>query len=156
MKQKVTPVPAGFHTATPYLVVRDAARAIEFYKQAFGAKEIFRMPAPDGKIMHGEIQIGDSRVMLSDECPDMGSKSPQALNGSPVSIFLYVEDVDAVFKNAVAAGAKPTAPVQDMFWGDRYGKVTDPFGHQWQIATHKEDVSPHEMEKRSAAAFSKA
>jgi PhnB protein len=155
MKKTVSPIPAGYHTATPYLVIKDAAKAIEFYKQAFGAQELFRMPKPDGTIMHGEIQIGDSRLMVADEAA-VGANSPQSLNGTPVSIFLYVADVDAAFNQAIAAGAKPTMPVQDMFWGDRYGRVTDPFGHQWHVATHKEDVSPAEMGQRAAAAMQHA
>lgn len=152
---KVKPIPEGYRTVTPYLTVRGADRAIDFYKRAFGAQEKFRMPGPGGKIMHAEIQVGDSMIMLSEEFPEMGSLSPQALNGSPVGIFLYVEDVDAVFQQAVAAGAKPEMPPQDMFWGDRFGKLADPFGHKWQLATHKEDVAPEEMERR-AAAFSKS
>jgi PhnB protein len=155
MKKTVSPIPAGYHTATPYLVIKDAAQAIEFYKQAFGAKELFRMPKPDGTIMHGEIQIGDSRFMLADQSA-VGAHSPQSLNGTPVSIFLYVEDVDAAFDQAIAAGAKSTMPVQDMFWGDRYGRLTDPFGHQWHVATHKEDVSPAEMQQRAAVAMQHA
>ncbi|HMC58599.1 MAG TPA: VOC family protein [Candidatus Solibacter sp.] len=156
MKNTVKPIPAGYHTATPYLVIKDAAKAIEFYKQAFGAQELFRMPKPDGTIMHGEIQIGDSRLMVADQSAMGGAHSPQSLNGTPVSIFLYFEDVDSVFKQAIAAGATETMPVQDMFWGDRYGRLTDPFGHQWHIATHKEDVSPAEMGKRAAAAMQHA
>jgi PhnB protein len=152
MSPKVKAIPEGYHTVTPYLVVRDAARAIDFYKRAFGAKELFRMPAPGGKIGHAELQIGDSRIMLSDENPQMGAKSPQALNGSPVGLFLYVEDVDGFYKQAVAAGAKQTQPPQDMFWGDRYGRLQDPFGHDWSVATHKEDVAPEELSKRAAAA----
>ena len=155
MKNTVKPIPDGFHTATPYLILRDAARAIDFYKRAFGAKELVRMPGPDGKIMHAEIQIGDSRFMLSEESPERGSRSPLALNGTAVGIFLYLEDVDATYNQAVAAGAKKLMPVQDMFWGDRYGKLADPFGHEWALATHKEDVTPEEMRKRAAAAFSK-
>jgi PhnB protein len=149
----VKPVPAGYHTVTPYLVVRDAARAIEFYKKAFGAIETVRMPDPSGKIMHAEIKIGDSMIMLGDENPARGARSPQSLGGSPVSIFLYIEDVDALAKQAIAAGATVTMPVQDMFWGDRYGTLTDPFGHSWGIATHKEDVAHEEMSKRAKAAF---
>lgn len=153
MSSKVKPIPDGYHTVTPYLVIRGASEAMNFYKKAFGAKELFRMPGPDGKkVMHAEMQIGDSIVMLSDEFPEMGGHSPQALNGSPVGIFLYVDDVDAVFNRAVAAGAKPEMPVQDMFWGDRYGKFTDPFGHRWSVATHKEDLSPEEIGRRAAAA----
>ncbi len=155
MGSKVKPVPEGYRTVTPYLVARGADRAIEFYKRAFGAKERFRMPGPGGKIMHAEIQVGDSMIMLSDEFPEMGGRSPQALNGSPVSLFLYVDDVDALFRRAVEAGATVDMPVQDMFWGDRYGKVTDPFGHHWQLATHIEDVASEEMARRSAAALSK-
>ncbi len=154
MPQKAKPVPDAYHTVTPYLVVRGADRAIDFYKRAFGAKEHFRMPGPGGKIMHAEIRVGDSMIMLCDESPEMGGRSPQALDGTPVSIFLYVEDVDSVFRQAVGAGATEVMPVQDMFWGDRYGKLSDPFGHQWQLATHIEDVSPEEMSRRAAAAFS--
>jgi len=134
------------------LIVNDGARAIEFYKKAFGATELFRMAGPDGKIGHAEIKIGDSPIMLADEVPAMGHRSPQSLGGSPVSILLYVEDVDAVFNQAVAAGAKVARPVADQFYGDRTGGVTDPFGHAWYIATHKEDVSSEELQKRAAAA----
>ena len=142
----VKPIPDGYHTATPYLVVNGAARAIEFYKNAFGAQELMRMGGPEGKINHAEIKIGDSPIMLSDEV--MGNKSPQALGGSPVAIFLYVNDVDRVFNQAIAAGAKEEMKPANMFWGDRYGKLTDPFGHSWSLATHVEDVAPQEMEKR--------
>lgn len=152
MTGRVKPIPEGYHTATPYLIVRDAARAIEFYKKAFGAIELLRFPSPDGKIMHAEIRIGDSPIMLADEVPEMGARGPESLGGSPVSILLYVEDVDALFSQAVAAGAKVQRPVKDQFYGDRSGGVTDPFGHVWYIATHKEDVSPEEMRKRAAAA----
>lgn len=151
---KVKPVPEGYHTVTPYLVIKGAAQAIDFYTRAFGAQEIFSMPGPDGRIMHAEIKIGDSMIMLSDEAPEMGAQSPQTLNGTPVGIFLYVEDVDATFKQAISAGAKEKVAVADMFWGDRFGSLTDPFGQQWNIATHKEDVAPEEMAKR-AEAFSK-
>ena len=156
MTKSVSHIPAGFHTATPYLVIKNAPQAIDFYKQAFGAQELFRMPRPDGIVMHGEFRIGDSRFMFADEAAMPSARSPQSLNGSPVSIYLYVEDADAVFKQALAAGAQTTMPVQDMFWGDRYGRLTDPFGHQWHIATHKEDVSPAEMGKRAAAAMQPA
>jgi PhnB protein len=156
MKKTVDPIPAGYHTATPYLVIKDAAQAIEFYKQAFGAKELFRMPKPDGTIMHGEIQIGDSRFMVADQAAMGGAQSPQSQGGAPVSIFLYVENVDTVFNQAIAAGARQTMPVQDRFWGDRYGRLTDPYGHQWHVATHKEDVSPEEMQQRAAAAMQHA
>jgi len=152
MTSKVKPIPEGYHTATPYLIVGGAAGAIEFYKKAFGARELVRMTQPDGKIGHAEIKIGDSPIMLADEVPEMNYRSPQSLGGSPVSILLYVEDVDTVFSQAVAAGAKVQRPVQDQFYGDRIGGVEDPFGHVWYIATHKEDVSPEEMKKRAAAA----
>ncbi len=151
MAAQVKKIPAGYHAVTPYLVVSDAARAIDFYKQAFGASEIMRMGAPGGKIGHAELKIGDSMIMLSDEM--MGNKSPKTIGGSPVGIFLYVEDVDSVFKQAVNAGAKSDATPTDMFWGDRYGKLTDPFGHVWSVATHVEDVAPAEMEKRAKAAM---
>ncbi len=154
MSKAAKPVPEGYRTVTPYLIIRDAAKAIEFYKKAFGAVERFRMPTPDGKLAHAEIQIGDSMIMIADENPEWGVQSPQALNGSPVSVFLYVPDVDATFKQAVAAGASEAMPVADMFWGDRYGKVVDPFGHKWDIATHVEDVSPAEMEERMKKAMS--
>jgi PhnB protein len=149
----VKPVPEGYHTATPYLVIKDAARAIEFYKKVFGATELMRMPDPSGKIGHAEIKIGDSPIMLADEFPDMGYRGPQALGGSPVSILLYVADVDAVFNKAVAAGAKVVKPLQDQFYGDRSGFIEDPFGHLWSIATHVEDVPPEEMERRVAALY---
>jgi PhnB protein len=154
MPSKATkPIPQGYHSVTPYLIIRDAARAIDFYKKAFGAVEKFRMAGPDGKIGHAEIQIGDSMIMISDENPQWGTKSPQALGGTPVSIFLYVPDVDATFKQAVSAGAKETMAVSDQFWGDRYGKVADPFGHTWNLATHKEDLTPAEIEERAKKFF---
>lgn len=138
------------------MIVRDAARAIDFYKQAFGAREIARMAGPDGKgIMHAEIQIGDSMLMLGDENPQFGCKSPQLLNGTPITLHVYVENVDDFFQRAVKAGAQVSMPVQDMFWGDRYGKLQDPFGHQWSVATHKRDVSPDDMQKAAAECFSK-
>jgi PhnB protein len=148
------PIPEGHHTITPYLVVKDASQAIDFYKRAFGAKEMDRMSAPDGKrVMHAEIQIGDSRLMLSDEFPGAGSTSPQTLGGTTCQIFLYVPDVDAAYQQAISAGATAGMPPADMFWGDRFAKLSDPFGHQWGLATHKEDVSPQEMKKRSDAFF---
>jgi len=153
MTSRAKPVPQGYHTATPYLIVKGAASAIEFYKKAFGATELGRHAGPGGRIMHAEIKIGDSPIMIADESPEMGARSPQSLGGSPVSIFLYVEDVDAVANRAIAAGAKVQAPVQDQFWGDRFGVVVDPFGHVWDVATHKEDVTPEEIQKRAAAAF---
>jgi PhnB protein len=154
MAKQVKPIPEGQHTLTPHLVVRGAGKAIDFYKKAFGAKEKSRMVGPDGKsILHAEIQIGDSWIYLVDEMPEMGARSPQALGGTTVSIHVYVEDADAVFNQAVVAGAKAEMPLADMFWGDRFGKLTDPFGHEWTVATHKEDVTPEEMKKRAAAAF---
>ncbi len=154
MASRAKDIPKGFHTVTPYLTVTDSARAIDFYKRAFGAEELYRLDGPDGKIAHAEIKIGDSIIMLSDEMPGWG-RSPQTLGGTPVNIFLYVKDVDGVFNRAVAAGAKVGMPVSDMFWGDRYGQVTDPFGHSWSLATHKEDVSPEELRKRAQAAMAK-
>ena len=151
-RKKVAPIPAGYHAVTPYLSIRGAAQALEFYKKAFGAKEVLRMQGPDGKVGHAEIKIGDSHIMLADEFPEMGARSPQSLGGSPVSILLYVEDVDAQAKLAVAAGAKVVRPVKDQFYGDRSGSFEDPFGHQWHIATHVEDVAPDEMHKRAVAA----
>jgi PhnB protein len=148
MASKVKPVPDGYHTATPYMIVQGGAQAIDFYKKAFGAEERFRMPGPDGKLMHAEIQIGNSIIMLGDECPEMGARSPQALGGSGVGLFLYVADVDAAFKRAVDAGATAKQPPTDMFWGDRYCKLSDPFGHEWSIGTHIEDVSPEEIDRR--------
>ena len=150
---KAKPIPDGYHTATPYLIIKDAAAALEFYKKAFGAKEIMRMGSPDGSIGHAEIQIGNSRIMIASEFPQMGVRSPQSIGGSPVSIFLYVEDVDKVFNQAVAAGATVRMPVADQFWGDRYGKLQDPYGHLWDVATHKEDLTPEEIGKRAAAAM---
>ena len=145
----VKPIPEGQHSVTPGLVVKGAKKAIEFYKTALGAKEISTMLGPDGQsVMHAELKIGDSKIYLGDEMPDMGAVSPQTLGGSPVSLNIYTEDCDAMFKNAIAAGAKVKMPLADMFWGDRYGKIEDPFGHSWGIATHKEDVSEAEMEKR--------
>jgi PhnB protein len=154
MPSKAKPIPDGCHTITPYLAVQDAAKAIDFYKRAFGAKEVMRMDGPSGKIGHAELQIGDSRIMLADEMPGM-CRSPKSLGGTPVSIFLYVENVDSVFNQAVSAGAKVTSPLADMFWGDRYGKLDDPFGHSWSLATHTEDVAPQEMAKRSKEAMAK-
>jgi PhnB protein len=137
------------------LTVNNGARAIDFYKRAFGAQEKNRMASPDGKVMHAELQIGDSIFMLAEEMPGNNCRSPQTLNGTTVGIFIYVNDVDSVFKQAVQAGAKAEVEVQDMFWGDRYGKVTDPFGHSWSVATHKEDVAPEEMKRRSQEAMAK-
>lgn len=147
---KVKPVPEGYSTVTSYLHVRNATQALEFYKKAFHAKELVRMPGPGGKIMHAEIQIGDSRIMLSDEFPEMGNKSPHTLGGTTGGLHLYVYDVDAWFKQAVAAGAQVKRPVENQFYGDRLGTLVDPFGHVWSIATHVENVSPEEMKKRMA------
>jgi PhnB protein len=147
-------IPDGYHTVTPYITVKGAAQAIDFYTRAFGARESARMTAPDGKhVMHAEIRIGDSIVMLSDESPQMGNRSPQTLGGTTASIFLYVPDVDTAFKRAVDAGARAIMPPTDMFWGDRFGKLADPFGHEWAMATHKEDLDPEEIRKRGAAAM---
>jgi PhnB protein len=147
----VKPIPEGYHSVTPYLIIKGAADAIEFYKKAFGATELFRMDH-EGKVGHAEIKIGDSPIMLSDEAPEMGYTSPTTLGGTPVSIMIYVEDVDTIFKQAIAAGGEEQKPVKDQFYGDRSGSLKDPFGHVWHVATHKEDVSPEEMDKRMAAA----
>ena len=152
----VKPIPEGYHSVTPYLIIKGAADAIEFYKKAFGATELFRFPAPDGKIGHAEIKIGDSPIMLADEFAEMGYKGPRALGGSPVSLMLYLEDVDTVFNRAVEAGASVKEAVQDKFYGDRTGTLTDPFGHVWHVSTHKEDVSMEEMEERAKQASAKA
>jgi PhnB protein len=148
MATKTNPIPPGYHTATPYLTLNDCARAIEFYKRAFHAQEVMRMEGPPGKIAHAEIKIGDSHIMLGDEMPGMGNKAPASLGGTTSGVLLYVNDVDSSFQQAVSAGAKADMPPADMFWGDRYGRLTDPFGHSWAIATHKEDVAPEEMKKR--------
>ena len=147
------PIPEGYHTVTPYLAIDGAADAIEFYKKAFGAKETLRMDGPDGSIGHAEIQIGDSKVMLSDPFPQSTVKPPKSLGGTSASVFLYVEDVDAVVKQAVDAGATVTMEVQDQFWGDRFGTVSDPFGHTWSVATHVEDLTPEEIAERGKAAM---
>ena len=146
----VKPIPDGYHSVTPYLIIKGAAAAIEFYKQAFGAIELMRMPGPDDKIGHAEIKIGNSPVMLADEHPDMGFRGPQSLGGTPVSLMIYLEDVDMVFARSIAAGATVLRPIQDQFYGDRSGTLTDPFGHVWTIATHKEDLSPEEIAQRVA------
>jgi PhnB protein len=150
----VKPIPEGYRTVTPYLTVRNAADAIEFYKRAFGAEELTRLPGPDGKgVMHAEIKIGDSIVMLSDEFPQGDTRAPQSLAGTTGSLILYVPDVDAAFQRAENAGGRATMPPANMFWGDRFGKLTDPFGHVWGLATHMEDVTPDEMKKRAQAAM---
>jgi PhnB protein len=152
----VKPVPEGYTTVSPYLVVDGAAQAIDYYKRAFGATERGRFDMPDGKIGHAELQIGDTVLMLGDSSPQTSIKAPTQLGGTSVGIFLYVEDVDATVQRAVDAGATITQPVDDMFWGDRYGKVSDPFGHEWLIATHIEDVSPEEMAERAKEAMAGA
>jgi len=151
----VQAIPKGYHTITPYMTVRDAARAIEFYKQAFGAKEKGLMKGPDGKVMHAELVIGDSIIMLADEFPEFGSLSPQSTGGSGTGLHIYIEDVDSAFDRAVKAGATVEMPVADMFWGDRYGKLRDPFGHKWSIGTHKADLSMEEMKKGMDEAMAK-
>jgi PhnB protein len=143
----VKPIPEGMHSVTPHLVCAGAADAIEFYKKAFGAVEVARLPGPDGKLMHAMVRIGDSAIMLVDENPQYGMLGPKALKGSSVTIHLYVDDADACVARAVKAGAKVTMPLDDMFWGDRYGKLEDPFGHHWSVATHVRDVSREEMQK---------
>jgi PhnB protein len=147
------PIPEGYHSVSPYLAVDDAAKAIDFYMQAFGAEEQVRMHGPDGKIGHAELQVGDSKVMLSDPFPQASTKPPKELGGTTASVFMYVEDVDAVVKRAVDAGATVTMEVADQFWGDRFGSITDPFGHSWAIATHVEDLTPEEIEERGKAAM---
>jgi PhnB protein len=154
MPKKVRPIPKGFHTLSAILTVRDAKSAIEFYKKAFGAQ----LPSPPsegpgGKIMHAALKIGDSMLMLADEFSEFGSVGPQSLGGSPVTIHIYTENADALFEQAVTAGAKVTMPLADQFWGDRYGKLEDPFGHRWSVATHKEELTPEEIDRRGQAAF---
>ena len=144
---KVKPIPDGMHSVTPHLICSDADAAIDFYQKAFGATNVHRMPGPDGKLMHGQMRIGDSQVMLANENAQFGMLGPLALKGSPVIIHLYVEDADAFVAKAAAAGAKVTMPVADTFWGDRYGVVEDPYGHRWSIATHTRDVTPAEMQQ---------
>ncbi|MBV1797251.1 VOC family protein [Siccirubricoccus sp. G192] len=151
MAAKVQPVPAGYSSVTAYLIVEGAAAALDFYARAFGAREVMRLPAPGGRIGHAEIEIGDSRVMLADECPEMDARAPAAYGGSPVTLHLYVRDVDAVVARAVAAGAEVRRPVQDQFYGDRSGTLRDPFGHVWHLATHVEDVPPEEIQRRMQA-----
>jgi PhnB protein len=149
----VKPIPTGHHTVTPYLAVKNGAQALEFYKKAFGATETTKLMMPDGRLGHAEFRLGDSLIMLSDEFPEHGGNAPQTLGGSPVSLHLYVENVDAFFQKAVAAGAKERKPVMDQFYGDRSGQLEDPYGHLWWVATHKEDVSTEEMQKRVQTMF---
>ena len=151
MKMKIKPIPKGYHAVTPYLSVQGAAGAITFYKKAFGAKEITRMPGPAGTVGHAEIQVGDSRIMLADEFPEMNFRSPRSIGGTPAHIHLYVPDADRVVKRAVAAGAKQLRPVADQFYGDRSGSLEDPFGHVWHIATHIKDIPMKELKKHAAA-----
>ena len=149
----VKPIPEGYHSVTPYLAVPDAAEAIEFYKRAFGARERVRMPTPDGKIAHAELEIGDSLIMLSDPFPQSQAKPPSELGGTTGGVFLYVEDADAAFQQATDAGATVSMPLENMFWGDRFGSLMDPFGHHWSIATHIEDLTEEEIAERGQAAM---
>jgi len=151
-KKKVAPIPRGYSSVTPYLFLRGAVKAIDFYKQAFGAKEKLRMQGPDGKIAHAELTIGNSIVMLGDEMPQMGITAPQTVGGTTAALFIYTKDVDALYAKATSAGCSSEQPPTDMFWGDRYAKLVDPFGHKWSMATHIEDLSPKEMAKRGAEA----
>jgi uncharacterized glyoxalase superfamily protein PhnB len=153
MSNRVKPIPSGFHTLTPQLVVKGAGKAIEFYKTAFGAEEVCRLSAPaGGSLLHADLKIGDSHFFLVDEMREMGCQGPESIGGTPVTIHMYVEDVDAAFGKAVSAGAKVKMPLSDMFWGDRYGVLTDPFGHSWSMATHREDVTQAEVRQRAQAA----
>jgi len=154
MAKKAPAVPKGYHTLTPSLCVAGAAQAIDFYKKALGAEERMRLPAPDGSIMHAELNIGDSIIMLADEMPDQGSRGPKSIGGTPVSFFVYGENVDAAWKRAVDAGAKPIVPLADQFWGDRTGCLEDPFGHRWWLAQHLQDLTPEELQKNAEAFFS--
>ncbi len=147
------PIPPHLHSVTPYMVIRDAKKALDFYVKAFGAEKLVEMDGPDGKLMHGEIKIGDSIVFVGEECAQMGQLGPESRGGSTMGLMLYVNDVDATFDKAVKAGCTVTMPVDDMFWGDRYGRLADPFGHTWSIATHKEDLTPEEMKKAQAEAL---
>jgi len=156
MTKQVKPIPEGYHSVTPYLAVQDGARAIDFYKRAFGAAEIMRMNGPDGNVGHAEIKIGDSIIMLGTAPPNSGLNTPETLRASTVNIFLYVPDVDTVYNQALASGAREVQRPENMFWGDRYGRLTDPFGHSWSIATHVEEVSPEEMGRRAQEAAKSA
>jgi PhnB protein len=154
MATKVQAIPKGHHTVTPSLFVAGAAKAIDFYKKALGAEELMRFPAPDGTIMYAEIRIGDSNIMLGDEMPEQGGRGPKSIGGTPVSFFVYGENVDAAWKRAVDAGAKPIVPLADQFWGDRAGCIEDPFGHQWWLAQHIKDMTPEELRKEAEVHFS--
>jgi PhnB protein len=156
MPNKAQAIPKGYHTVTPSLFVVGAAKAIEFYKQALGAEELMRFPGPDGAIMHAEIKIGDSIVMLADEMPEQGGRGPKSIGGTPVSFFVFRENVDAEWKRALDAGAKVLVPLADQFWGDRTGCLEDPFGHQWWLAQHLQDLTPEEIQKNAEAFFSQA
>jgi PhnB protein len=156
MKTNVNYIPNGFHAVTPYLTVKNAKEAINFYKRAFDARERMVMPTPDGRVAHAEVQIADSVIMIGEECPEHGGVSPETLEGSPVGLALYVQNADQVFERAVKAGASVKEPLENKFWGDRAGSITDPFGHKWMLLTHVEDVAPDEMKKRMAQAFSMA
>jgi PhnB protein len=153
---KVKPIPDGYHNVTPYLIIDGAAKAIDFYKKVFGATEKMRMPSPGGKVGHAELTVGDSMIMLADEHPEMDHRGPHAYKGAAVSLMVYVSDVDATVKTAIASGAKVIRAVENQFYGDRMGTIEDPFGHRWYVATHVEDVPPDEMAKRAAAAMGKS
>jgi PhnB protein len=155
MASTVKRIPEGSHTLSPHLVVRGAAQALEFYKKAFGAKEVRRSPTPDGKLLHAEMRLGDSTFYLNDEFPDMGAHSPQALKGTPVTLHIWVEDVDSLYKQATAAGAQVVMPLADQFWGDRYAVVKDPYGHQWSMASHVKDLTPEQLKKAGEEAMAK-
>lgn len=155
MTTQVQPIPEGYHSVTPHLIVKSAAKAIEFYKKAFDATEVMRSEMPSGNISHAEIQMGDSKIMLADESPQTGALAPETIGGSPITICLYVKDVDVTTSQAVAAGAHMVMPVQDMFYGDRVGVLVDPFGHRWYVCTHIEDVSPEEIQRRAKQAYGK-
>jgi uncharacterized glyoxalase superfamily protein PhnB len=154
MAKATQAIPRGYHTVTPSLVVAGAAKAIDFYKKALGAEEIMRFPGPDGTLMHAEIRVGDSVIMLGDEMPEQGGRSPKSYGGTPVSLFVYRDNVDAAWKRAVDAGAKEIMPLQDMFWGDRTGCLEDPFGHHWWLAQHVQDLTPEEIQRNAEAFFS--
>lgn len=154
MAKATQPVPRGYHTVTPSIVVAGAAKAIDFYRKALGAEEVMRFPGPGGTIMHAEIRVGDSVVMLADEMPEQGGRSPKSYGGTPVSFFVYKDNVDAAWKRAVDAGAKEIMPLQDMFWGDRTGCLEDPFGHRWWLAQHTQDLTPEEIQRNAAEFFS--
>jgi PhnB protein len=147
MPEKVKPIPEGYHSVTPSLVIKEASKAIDWYIKALGAQELYRMPGPDGRLMHAEIKIGDSIIMMTDEMPEMGGKGPQTLGGTPVSLMVYCDDSDALFNRAVGAGASVRMPLEDAFWGDRWGMVVDPFGHVWALATRKKNLTVEEMKR---------